>query len=486
MLASLERANLFLVPLDAGGTWYRFHPLWASVLRLLLARKLGAAGVSDLYARASRWYEQHDLPSEAIEAAMQAGEFKRAVQLVEQLSPLLLDRSQYYTLRRWIEHLPRDLWGVRPIVCLAYAWAMFLSGARDAYGPLLEEAELLFRAAQSSIGMGMVEALRAMAALLWMDDREALRASQQALALLPASDLRSRSLSTSILGGSYFLMGEMETAWLLLLEARRLQEQSGSLSALLLNMILQANVLAAQGQLHEAAERYQQVIEAAAERRETAIEASIRQAGIFYEWNAFERAEAQLAGILDESQTLVASTFFARGVLSLVYIVQARMRQARGEDEVASALLRQAVALARQRQHLRFLAQAQAAQVRFWLAHGQVEAVTRWRDTWVRTHNTTPSYGNEPEALTLARVLIAQGEPEEALQLLDDFRVHASTQGRFGSELEILVLSTLAKDAQGQTAQAVQLLQQAITLAEPEGYVRLFVDEGVPMLNLLR
>src|SRR5213079_2934059 len=249
-LSSLEQANLFLVPLDAGGEWYRFHPLWASVLRLLLMRTLGAASVAALYGRASRWFEQ----------------------------------------------LPRELWTVRPIVCLYYAWALFLSGASDAYVAPLEEADRLFRGAQSRIGMGMVEVLRALAALLWMDDREALRASQQAVALLPASDLRLRSLSTSILGGSHFLMGEMELAWQQLVEARRLHEQSGSLPALLVNMNLQANVLAAQGRLHEAAERYQQVIEASAERRDNAIDASIRQAGILYEWNAFERAEADLAG----------------------------------------------------------------------------------------------------------------------------------------------------------------------------------------------
>src|SRR2546429_7878861 len=278
----------------------------------------------------------------------------------------------------------------------------------------------------------------------------------------------------------------MELAWQQVVEARWLHEQSGSLPTLLVNMTLQANVLAAQGRLHEAAERYQQVIEAAAECRANAIDASIRQAGILYEWNAFERAEAHLAGILDESQTLVASTFFARGALSLVYLVQARIRQARGEDEAASGLFRQAVTVARQRQPRRFLAQAQAAQVRFWLAHGQEEAVTRWRDAWVRTHDGAPSYEHEPGALSLARVLLAQGEPEEALQLLDGFRVLARTQGRLSSELEILVLCALAEDALGQMAQASQLLEQALTLAEPEGYVRLFVDEGVPMLRLLR
>ena len=487
LLSALEHANLFLIPLDAAGTWYRSHPLWAAVLRTLLVRQLGAAGVATLYGRASRWFEQHDLPAEALEAAIQAGEFERAVELVEHLGPLLFVRSQYSTLRRWIEHLPRDLWATRPMICLVYAWALFLSGAQDASIVPLEEAERLFRGAENRVGVGMAEALRALAALLWADGREALRAGQQALALLPPGELRLRSLSLSVMGGGHWLLGEMETAWQWLVEARRLHEQDAQMPpALLLNITLEGHMLASQGRLHEAVECYQQVIEAAAERRDYAIEATIRQAMICYEWNAFERAEGLLAEVVAESQTLVASTFFARGVLSQAYVIQARMRQAHGEDEAASALLRQAVSLARKLRQPRLLAQAQAAQVRCWLEQGQGEAVTRWLEEEEGATDTSPGYEHESAALTLARVLIAQGEPEQARRRLSGFRTLARTQRRLTSELEILVLCALAEDALGQSAQATQLLSQALTLAEPEGYVRLFVAEGVPMLRLLR
>src|SRR5258708_6373975 len=212
----------------------------------------------------------------------------------------------------------------------------------------------------------------------------------------------------------------------------------------------------------------------------------MRQAALYYEWNALEVAEAQRADARAESSALVGSPLLGRGVLSLAYTLQARIRQAHGEHEAASALFTQAVTVAREPRHPRYLAQAQAAQVRFWLAHGQAEAVTRWREAWVRTKEAATIYEDEPCALTLARVLLTQGEPEQALQLLDGLRTHARTQGRLGSELEILVLCALAEDAQGQTRQAVQHLEQAIMLAEPQGYIRLFVDEGVPMLTLLR
>jgi LuxR family maltose regulon positive regulatory protein len=486
MLASLERANLFLVPIDERRDWYRYHQLWASVLRVLLVRQFGAPGVAALYARASRWYEQHGLPSEAIETAIKADEFERAAQLVEQLSPVLLARYQHYTLRRWIERLPPDLWVARPIVCLAYAWALFLSGAHDAYAAPLQEAERLFRRDANHVGMGMAKALRALAALMWGDGKEALTSGREALALLPEGDLILRSVSTSVVGGGYYLVGEVEEGWLTLMEARTLQERTGSVNGLLLNTSLLGNVLALQGKLHEAADLYQQVIERAAERHEFAIEATIRQAALCYEWNAFEAAEAHLARAIAEVPTLAPRTLLGRGVLSLAYVTQARIRQARGEYEAARDLFTQAVALAHQQRHARFLAQAQAAQVRWWLGQGQVEAVTRWREGWVGTQDAAPTYEDEPGALTLARVLIAQGEPEEALRLLDGFRALARAQGRLGSELEILVTSALAEQAQGKKGQAVHTLQQALVLAEPEGYVRLFVDEGVPMASLLR
>jgi ATP/maltotriose-dependent transcriptional regulator MalT len=468
MLSNLERANLFLFPVDERGEWYRYHQLWAAVLRALLLRKLEAAGVTALYGRASRWYEHHDLPAEAIEAALAAGEFERAAQLVEQLSPLLLARSQYYTLRRWIEHLPQELWTARSMVCLAYAWTLFLSGALAASTPPLEEAERLFRREENSVGLGMVAALRALAALMWANGHEAPTSGKEALALLPAGERLLRSVITSVVGGGYWLVGEAEAAWQQLLEARALHERTGNVNGLLLTTVVEGNVLAQQGKLHEADERYQQVRETTAKGREFAIEAAIRQAALRYEWNDLEVAETQLAGALAESTALVSSTLLGRGVLSLAYALQARIRQARGEHEAASALFTQAVTVAQQQRHPRYLAQAQAAQVRFWLAHGQAEAVTHWREGWAGNYVPVHGYEEEPGILTLARVLIARGEPEEALRLLDGLRTHARAQGRLGSELEILVTSALAHSSGGQTALALRSLQQALVLAKPQ------------------
>src|SRR5262249_11940246 len=143
-----------------------------------------AASVAALYGRASRWYEQHDRPAEAIEAALEASEDERALQLIEQLSLQLVARWKYELLRRWIERLSPDLWATRPLVCLAYAWALFLSGALDASTTPLQEAERLFRQQANSVGLGMVQAFSAAAAAMRGEGRAAIAAGNAALTLL--------------------------------------------------------------------------------------------------------------------------------------------------------------------------------------------------------------------------------------------------------------------------------------------------------------
>lgn len=485
MLASLERANLFLIPLDEGRIWYRYHQLWRAVLRVLLVRQLGTSGVKALYGRASRWYEQHDLPAEAIEAAIQSGEFERAVELIEQLSQVLILRFQHYTLRHWIERLPTDQWMARPLVCLAYAWVLFLSGAYDAYATPLQEAARLFRHEGNQIGVGMVDALRALVALLEGNDQQAIKCGNEALELLPPGNEVLRSVSMMAVGGGYLLAGEITPARQTLTETQAVHERVGRVGGQMGIILMLGQVLTVQGYLHEAKDHYQRVIDGATQLRSYAVEAEIRLGMLWYEWNDLDVAEAHLARALQDASQTADDALLARGMLSIAVLMQARIRQARGEQDAASVLFTQAVGLAHQYQHVRLLTQVQAYQVRYWLAQGQMEAVTRWREGYVDTRNTVPTYENEPCALTLARVLIAQGEPAEALHLLDGFRAQARIQGRLSSELEILVLCSMAESAQGKMGQAAHTLQQALALAEPEGYVRLFVDEGPLMLPVL-
>jgi LuxR family maltose regulon positive regulatory protein len=284
----------------------------------------------------------------------------------------------------------------------------------------------------------------------------------------------------------YWLLGEVESAAQTFAEARTLHEQTGNVDGLLGDRLWLGQVFMLHGKLHEAAAAYQQVIEQAALWRGLAIEAMIHRAEVLYEWNALEEAEARLSRAITEADQVIDDVLLARGILSLAYAVQACIRQARGEKEQASALFTQAVTLALQRGHARFVAQTQALQVCWWLAQGHREAVTRWREGYPDVRDAAPTYEEEPGALTLARVLLAEGEAGEALRLLERFRALARTQGRLDSELKILLLSALAQARRGKMEPAVQHLGQALSLAEPEGYVRLFLDEGLPLAPLLR
>src|SRR5260370_26872535 len=165
--------------------------------------------------------------------------------------------------------------------------------------------------------------------------------------------------------------------------------------------------------------------------------------------------------------------------------MRGRLIQARGDAERTMERWAEACALAQECSYIGLVEQVQAYQVRGWRRQGRMDEVIRWQKAYPLSHDAPPDYQQEVIALTLVRELIAQGEAEEALRLLDRWHLHARTQGRTGSEIEMLVLSALAQQAQGKREQAVQLLQRALLLASPEGYVRVFVDEGFPMVALL-
>lgn len=485
MLAALERANLFLTPLDERREWYRYHALWAEVLRVQLARRLGREAVAGLYARASRWYEQHDLPTEAVAAAINGDDFEHAIMLIEQSSIDLLARDQYLVLRRWIERLPADLWSARPLVCLIYAYSLFIGAEYETYAAPLREAERLYRQEANSIGVGMAQALRSLAATMRGDGRQALDYGREALTLLPEGNIL-RSLATVNLGVAYAQVGERMAAWRALAEAQTLLEHAGAVTGQLANRLQMGSLLAWVGRFREATEHYQWVIETAVLRRSYAIETMIRLAIVRYQQNELDDAEVLLARAIGEARETADDMLLARGVLSLGHLTQARIRQARGEPDAADALFEQAASLARQGVQRQYQRLTESWQARWWLAQGQMEAVQRWRETSDYQPGDAPIYEHEPAALTLARVLIAHGDTEEATRLLGGFLALAREQGRLGSELEILVLNALAAQAKGRLGEAAQTLHQVLGLAEPRGYVRLFVDEGPPMAALLR
>lgn len=482
MLEYLEQANLFLAPLDEQRHWYRYHPLFAEMLCARLQQEVGKPYVATLYGRASAWYEQNGSPLESVEAALHAFDFVRAATLIEPLSYSLLVRFQHYTLRRFLERLPKDVLFGRSNLCLAYAWALYLARRMDSYQMPLDEAERLFRFTGQGSKLGEAYALRALAASRQGDALQAIDFGSQALALLPADALLWRSASMNAQAGGYVLTGDTTIAWQTLTEVRTLCELAGNVNGVLDATRGMAEVLVMQGKLHEGAEMYQSLIESAEERQSFAGEALIGRGNLLREWNDLVAAEAHIRQALALARQAEDNVLLARSSLALARVMQAHGEGAEKQVDEAFA---SAVVLAQQSQHTSLHAQAQAYQVRLWLVQGKLDVVSRWQAAIALNSNDPPAYEQEASFFTLARVLLAQDEADEAQRILERWRTHAHAQGRIGSEIESLSLTALASQAQRRTERAVQLLQQALVLAEPGGYVRLFLDEGAPMASLL-
>ena len=481
LLERLERANLFLIPLDERRQWYRYHHLFAEVLRVRLQRQVGTEGLASLYARASAWYEQNGMQALAVEAALEASDFGRAARLIDE--PLAKSMSlgmQDATLTRWLERFPKEWLFTDAHLCLIHAWSLFFSETPEAHEGPLAVAERLFQAEGNRLALGGAYTLRAVAASARGDGAQAIRYGTQAFQLLPADAMLERSTSVNALSEGYRLCGEVAAARRVLTENRSLHEQSGNVLSILSNTVALSDLLVMQGKLHEAADAYGSVLESAGEWERCTIRALTGLGDIARERNELDRAEAHL-----EQAVTLASKTRDKVRLAQASLVFARTIQVRGDAERTRDTWASALGLAQACSYTGLVEQVQAYQVRCWLRQGQMDAVTHWQQASPLAHDAPPNYQQEVIALTLARCLLAQGEIGEALQMLERWRLHARMQGRTGSEIEMLVLSALAYSKQGKAEQAVQLLQQALLLASPQGYVRVFVDEGAPMVALL-
>jgi LuxR family maltose regulon positive regulatory protein len=483
MLNYLERANLFLVPLDERRQWYRYHHLFAEVLCVRLQREVGTAGLTTLYRRASAWYEQNGMQAQAVEAALSAGDFERAARFIGINSPFVRSMFTGYeaqTLIGWLERFPREVLYTDANLCLVYAISLGISETPEAHEAPLAVAERLFQAEGNRKGLGQAYMLRALTASLRGDAVSSVRYGTQAFELSPEDDMLVRSTAASALVEGYRLGGEVVAASRVLAEARWLHEQSGNVNSILGDTMAFGDLIVMQGRLHEAADTYESVLEAAGKRQSYAIRALIGLGNIARERNELDTAETHL-----DQAVAIASKIGDQVMLARASLLLARTVQARGDAERTRDTWTEALRTVQVCSYRGLVEQALAYQVRGWLQSGRMDDVIRWQQDCSLSRDTPPTYQQEVIALTLVRVLLAQGEGAEALRILERWRQHARAQGRIGSEIEMLLLVALAQQTQGKREQAVQLLQQALLLASPEGYARVFVDEGVPIIALL-
>jgi LuxR family maltose regulon positive regulatory protein len=510
MLEALDRGNLFLVPLDDRRRWYRYHHLFAEVLRAHLLDEQYDR-VADLHRRASAWYAQAGEPSEAIRHALAAEDFERAAGLVELAIPAMRQARQEATARRWLEALPDELIRIRPVLSVGYAGALLVSGQLEGVEARLRDAERWLDTTADagdgseapSTGMvvvdeeefrrlpGAIAIYRAAQALAVGDVAGTVRHARRALDLVAEDDHLGRGAAAGFLGLTYWTRGELDAAHRSWADAMASLELAGHVSDAIGCAIALADIEMAQGRLGEAMRTYERGLQLATEQGARVLRgAADMHVGIselFRERNDLAAASEHLltSRELGDENGLPQNPYRSR-------VAAARIRQAEGDLDGALELLTEAERLyvGDFSPNVRPIA---ALKARVWIAQGKLSEARGWAQTRGLSATDDLTYMRELEHISLAAVLLAQGIHEgadhtidEAADLTERLLTAAEDGGRHGPAIEILVVQALARHARGDTSGAMASLDRAVALAEPEGYVRVFIDEGPRMAALLK
>jgi LuxR family maltose regulon positive regulatory protein len=489
-LEELERANLFIIPLDNEHRWYRYHHLFADLLYQRLQR-IHHAEIPALHRRASEWLTQNAFMLLAVDHALLSGDSDWAADLVESIAEETLMRSEITTFLGWVEALPDNTVRGRPLLCAYHAVAAFLGGRPLAtVEGRLRDAMAGNAADSASAG---VAACQALIAAFQGDLHRSIELSHKALDDIPENHPLLRGFIAWNLGFANAMGNDLTSAIHSFEQAFTISRAAGNLMVAVLALSQMAEFSMLQGQLHEARRLYEQALELAFDKRGRMLPiagaAKIGLAELLREWNDLEAATEHLTEGLE-----LTRQWGEIGTLD-GYIALARIRQAQGDEEGASDSIRRAEKLA-----VRFDTTdmddilVAIHQARLWIAQGKPEAAARWCE---ERRLRSPEAGEESSTIpyaffmrlleytTLARVCITQGQYDEAVEALETSLGEAGRLGWKGIFIESLILQALALQAQGNTPEAVTAIEQALSLAEPQGYVRLFVDEGQPMMQLL-
>ncbi len=487
LLTQLERANLFLIPLGDDGrqAWYRYHALFAEALRAYARERLGEAAIHELLEKASRWYAARGLIEEAIETALAAQDFDRAAELIEQA---IEQRgvSEQYTLGRWAAQLPEAVLHAHPLVCFSYALVVLFTS--DRYAPatmtrvaqLLQVAETAWRAAYDDAHLGQALALRGTAALWQGDLTRAFAYAREALELLPVHDVFWRGVSLLNVGMEEALNGRIDTALELFIEMRALCGAAQNIQGVLAATYWLAETCAWRGEFDQAAQLYEQVLAEAVggeEMLDDQAAAALGLALIAYEHDdqlpPSSRQHAR--AISASSDPMKTSMCTPRCCWHLPADARANRSRARHAAQCRGSPTTAAVVAGDTT-----LASASGMDVR---RHRNGAALGSRAWSAARCPARSARANRFAAGPTAA---LNEQKPEAVLKLLEPWRSAARHNGRLRSELEILCVQALAYAGQENSARAHKTLTQALTLAQPKGYRRLFLDQGEPLAQLLQ
>jgi len=507
ILEHLERSNLFIIPLDEERKWYRYHHLFADLLRGRLIQSYGDAHLQTLHSRAATWYEDNRLPAEAIHHALAARETEQAGRLIETIADSAWLSGEFYQVLRWIEALPEELMRSRPWLCVWYAWSRLQTGTVHGVEELIDHAERAARArpdlsaapglAQDEALMEQIAALRVTCAGLRQETDRTLELAGNALerpaASNQAASLMARSNVLNVLGFAHYVTGDLSQAEEAYREARSVAQEIDFVLRELLVVHKLAHIHQVMGRLHKPYELYQVTLAHLQEQgRGEFFAAGYLYCGLshlLYEWHR-----------LDEAQQMIVQSLRLNELARVPHLTidirhaQARLLLAQNDlDGAQIALLEAAHLIQKHYCWPEVVSANECYQVRLWLARGDIKSAVRWAERRRPVGSEPPDFAREMSEIVRARVLLAQGLLDEAVSLLGRLASAAEAGARTGRLIEILALQALGLamirtggQKRDTTRPELKALEQSLALAKPEGYLRLFVDEGPPMATLLR
>jgi LuxR family maltose regulon positive regulatory protein len=479
ILVQLERTNLFVMALDDERRWVRYHHLFADLLKSTLGRRRSAEQIRELHRRASRWHQGQGSLEEAMIHAMAAQDFERAASMIEENIVSMLSRSEAPVLLGWIEKLPEQIVRGRPWIDVYRANTLALSGRLEQMEPLLDDVEKRLEPGTPGASelLGHIAAIRAYAANLRGDAERVVEMAALTERYLLDEHLNAQGMVAYALAETYFAGDDMNGASQASLKMLRVGEKTGRLLMAIPALCDLAATRKAQGRLYQAEEFYEGARQWMVER--SGLDSRVRcpyeigLADLLREWNRLDTAHEHAVTGIRYSQRFGVYSLLVSGYVALMRILQAQ-----GDVEGALGALRDAERTM-QTHHVRLATRIEftTSRVVQWLAAGDVEMAS----------HCAQAFGSsaELEQIALARLRLAQGRVADAQQLLERQRVLAEAGGRTGRSIEILSLQALALDAQDRSDEAGVALSQALSLARPEAYVRVFLDPGRPMAELL-
>lgn len=493
-LETLRENNLFLIPLDHHKEWYRYHPLFADLLQNRLNQAYSVQVVDDLHLRASRWYEENGLAAQAIEHALAGHASDRAAVLIEQAVASVFINGQVATVLRWMEALPTGAKDERPLLWIYHGLALIWCGksAESLRSRLLELDAVI----ESKGLMGEAASLRGLIAMTGGHPVEAAQFARNALKDLTVGNDLFSCLASDIAGMAFVLQSDLPAAIRAFEQTAGIAARAGFVMFEILALSHLSGLHLQRGQLKAAAASYQRAMDRTVsqlgKRAPVAGQVLLGLGELAREWNDLEGA---LKYYLESAEMFAQ---FADLGIPIADLSIARVKANMGEWEAAQGYLDRAAQYAQSSQATRMNDRlVSVLQARFWITRGELVRAEQWAQQNGLTGRTLSEMittvglraaGSEfvySDYITLTRLYLAQNKTDAALEVIESLLKVAGSMGYMRRSIQILTLKALAWHQKEAKHEAVETLCEALAMAEPEGYLRVFLDEGEPMLRLL-